>query len=229
MLTTVKLDGELGERFGKVWELDLTIPSPKEALQALLHLAKGFREYLQENAKTEYVVYCGERDLCQEELLLPSGRNEIRIMPALTGAKSGGVIQMIVGAVLIVVGLIITGGIFGMAAPFGSALIMMGISMMVGGLAQLLFAPDDPSKSDMEKPNNRASYLFNGPVNTTGQGNCVAVCYGEVEVGSQVISAGIFTEEKVSTISGGGGGGIRHYQDGPYDKWEYDTTLLQMN
>lgn len=206
MYTTVILDGELGNRFGTSHRLDLTVPTPAEALRALCTVAKGFREYLQENARTEYCVFAGSRNLDEDGLFLPSGRNDIRIMPAIMGSKSAGVLQMIIGAVLIIAGLIITSGTFGAGAPFGSALIMSGIAMMVGGVAQLLFAPGDPSKTQTEKPGNRASYLFNGPVNTTGQGNCVAVCYGEVECGSQVVSAGIFAEEYVYPDAGDGTG-----------------------
>lgn len=196
MKTKIILDGELGERFGKVRELDLSIPGPQEALHMLCTLVKGFREYLQEHAKTEYQVFVGNRNIGEDELFLPSGRKTIRIMPALSGSKSQGVGQMIVGAVLIIVGCIIgyVYGWTGIGGIIGKGMVQAGIGVMAGGVAQLLFSTD-PAKESTEKADNRASYLFNGPINTTGQGNCGAIVYGEVEVGSQVISAGIFTEE----------------------------------
>ena len=45
-------------------------------------------------------------------------------------------------------------------------------------------------------PDNGASYNFNGPVNTTAQGNPVPLLYGEMFVGSATISAGIYSEDQ---------------------------------
>jgi predicted phage tail protein len=47
------------------------------------------------------------------------------------------------------------------------------------------------AKNPQTKPNDTASYLFNGPVNTTEQGNPVPVLYGRLIVGSQVVSASV--------------------------------------
>ena len=41
-----------------------------------------------------------------------------------------------------------------------------------------------------------ALHNFNGPVNTTAQGNPVPVIYGEMIVGSATISAGIYSEDQ---------------------------------
>jgi predicted phage tail protein len=207
MMTQVIFDGELGNRFGKVWDIDLDRPSPAQALKALCRICKGLRNYLRENAQTEYHVFTGTRDIGESDLFLPSGKKEIRFMPALAGAKSAGVLQIIVGAVLIIAGAVY--GYFTGDWVHGGQLMTAGVAMMVGGVAQLLFAPADPSKQNTEKPENTASYLFNGPINTTGQGNCAAVCYGEVETGSQVISAGIYTEEYVPPGTDPDGDGYR--------------------
>jgi predicted phage tail protein len=50
----------------------------------------------------------------------------------------------------------------------------------------------------MSGPENKPSFLFDGPVNTIAQGHPVPVGYGEMYVGSAVISAGIVTEEIVT-------------------------------
>ena len=50
--------------------------------------------------------------------------------------------------------------------------------------------------SAKDGPNNGASYNFNGPVNTTAQGNPVPLLYGELFVGSSTISAGIYSEDQ---------------------------------
>ena len=52
------------------------------------------------------------------------------------------------------------------------------------------------SKSDQASEDKRdPSYIFNGPVNTMAQGHPVPIGYGEMIVGSAVISAGISVDE----------------------------------
>lgn len=49
----------------------------------------------------------------------------------------------------------------------------------------------------MDRPENRASYSFNGPVNTSIQGSPVGLLYGQLTVGSAVISAGIYAQDQL--------------------------------
>ncbi len=44
---------------------------------------------------------------------------------------------------------------------------------------------------DTDAVDERASYLFNGPVNTVEQGGCVPLVYGEVETGGYTLSVGV--------------------------------------
>ncbi|NRD60848.1 hypothetical protein HRD49_03720, partial [Corallococcus exiguus] len=92
----------------------------------------------------------------------------------------------------------------------GVPLITAGISLVVGGVSQLLFAPPTATGPD-EDDANKPSYVFNGPVNTLAQGHPVPICYGEMEVGSCVVSAGIVTEWSDGGFGGSGGSG----QTGP--------------
>jgi len=70
------------------------------------------------------------------------------------------------------------------ASAAGTMAVSFGASLVLGGLAQML-------AKNPQKPNDSASYLFNGPVNTTEQGNAVPVLYGRLIIGSQVISASL--------------------------------------
>ncbi|MNS78223.1 Bacteriophage lambda tail assembly protein I [compost metagenome] len=72
----------------------------------------------------------------------------------------------------------------------------MGIAMAMGGVVQML-SPQQKGLSAADSPENGASYNFNGPVNTSAQGNPVPLLYGRMIVGSSVISAGIFAEDQV--------------------------------
>ena len=75
-------------------------------------------------------------------------------------------------------------------------MLSMGVSMALGGVSQML-SPQQRGLSANDGPDNGASYNFNGPVNTSAQGNPVPVLYGRMIVGSAVISAGIYAEDQV--------------------------------
>lgn len=111
-------------------------------------------------------------------------------------------------------------GIFGPLAPatiatlttvgtvtsaIGAALILSGTSQLLspqpadlpgltnnygGGGRQNSFNPTNNDPAD-----NRSSYIYNGAVNLTAQGNPVPICYGRMRVGSVVVSAGVSTTD----------------------------------
>jgi predicted phage tail protein len=58
-----------------------------------------------------------------------------------------------------------------------------------------MLAPQPKTPGTPDRPENKPSYVFDGPINTAAQGNPVPVCYGRLIVGSQVISAGMVAEE----------------------------------
>ena len=93
------------------------------------------------------------------------------------------------------------------AANVGAAI---GVSLILSGTAQLLSPQPadlpgltgasggrgnsfDPANND--PADNRASYIYNGAVNLTAQGNPVPLCYGRMRVGSVVVSAGVSTTD----------------------------------
>jgi predicted phage tail protein len=132
----------------------------------------------------------GKQALSKEEVPYPvSDRESIRIVPVIAGAGKG-VGQTILGIVLVVVGTV--GTVF--SAGTSSTLVTIGYSLIIGGVAQMLFAPKTPD-GPRDKPENLASYAFDGAVNTAAQGNPVPLLYGgPLIVGSQVISAGLSVE-----------------------------------
>jgi hypothetical protein len=169
----IRLYGELGKKFGKSFQLD--VKTPREAINALKAVVKGFNEYFQEHSKSNFHVFVDKQDLDETELLNPVGNMEvIKIIPAVGG--SGGLFKIIVGIVLTIAGF-----------P------QIGVGLILSGVAEVLFAPPKPN-GPAEKPENKPSYVFDGPVNTISQGHCVPVAYGRLRVGSQVISAGLYAE-----------------------------------
>jgi predicted phage tail protein len=187
-IRTIRLYGKLGAQFGRVHRLAVT--STAEAVRALCVMLPGFQKELMtsKDRGIAYACFLGKSNIGKDDLHLAGGSDDIRIAPVTVGAKSGGVLQFIVGAVLVIVGTFTSWA-------GGTALIGMGISMMVGGVMQML-VPQQNQSSAADKVENGASYNFNGPVNTTAQGNPVPLLYGRMIVGSAVISAGILAQEQ---------------------------------
>ncbi|MGY4892389.1 UNVERIFIED_CONTAM: tail assembly protein [Xanthomonas axonopodis] len=185
----VRLYGVLRAKFGK--EFRLAVASPAEAIRALSVQLPGFQAFLMgaKDRGLRFAVFNGRRNLAEDQLHDPPGDDAIRIAPVLQGSKRGGVLQTIIGAVLIVAGALL------MWTPFGVPLVSAGVSMVIGGVVQML-SPTQKGLGTQDSPDNRPSYAFNGPVNTQAQGNPVPVAYGDTWTGSAVISGGIFAEDQ---------------------------------
>ena len=203
-LRTVILHGRLGREFGRRHRF--AIGSPADAIRALCANFPAFeRELLQSGQRgVAYRVFVGREQLGQaEEIRNPSGAQAVRIAPVLVGAKRGGLFGIIAGVALIALAAS-TGGMV-LAAEFALAtgisatttlgfVSSIGFALALGGVSQLL-APTPKAPTPYERPENTPSTYFDGPVNTTSQGQAVPVGYGEVIVGSAVISAGITAED----------------------------------
>lgn len=212
MMTTVKLGGVLGKKFGRVHKYD--VYSPAEAVKALCVTIPGFERYMYDSAGRgiQFACFNGKVNIGEAELHLPV-KPEIRIVPVPVGAKNGGLTQIIIGAVIIVAAYYTggastaasgtaagTGAGAGAAAAgstisFSSIAMSIGVSMVLGGTMQLITG-QTKGLSTKDSPENGSSYQFNGPVNTTAQGNPVPLLYGELFVGSAVASAGIYAEDQ---------------------------------
>lgn len=74
------------------------------------------------------------------------------------------------------------------------ALAPLGLSLMMGGISQLI-SPQATNDS-VRQADNSNSFYFDGPQNTTNQGNPVQLIYGEeILVGSQVVSSSITIDQ----------------------------------
>lgn len=151
-----------------------------------------------------YAIFRNGRNTGEDEFGL-SGTREIRIVPVIAGGKRAGVMQTILGAVLIVVGVFTT--IFG---DYSGSVIQLGAAMVAGGVVQML-SPQARGLKGREAAENALSYAFGGAVNTTAAGNPVGIGYGKRRIGGAIISAGIYAEDiatsKRPIQSGGGNGG----------------------
>lgn len=227
-IRTVRLYGRLGATFGR--RFHLAVSSPADAVRALCSQLQGFERYLMESKDRgmAYAVFIGKRNLSEVELDTPPGDDDIRIAPVLLGAKEGGWFQIILGAALIAVAAFATGGLslaFSAGAGIWGSVALAGVSMILGGVVQLL-APSPKAAGSRDRPENTPSYAFNGPVNTQAQGNPVPLLLGKMVIGSAVASAGIKAVDEVyvpvsATPAGGGAGG------GGSPPWHLEWTNQQ--
>lgn len=187
-LTKVKLYGKL-RKFGR--EFELYVKSPAEAMHALSVMVPGFKHYMESADKLgmEFAVFNGKRNITADELHL-GAKPEIRIAPVYGGRKRAGMLQTVLGVALVAIGYF-SGGT---TAPAGLAMMQMGAALAIGGVVQML-TPVAKGLKTKEDAENRSSYAFGGPVNTTAQGTPVPLFYGWREVGGAVISAGMYSSD----------------------------------
>jgi predicted phage tail protein len=191
MLRKIRVYGQLAKFLGqRVFEADVA-----SAAEAVRFLVANFPQLEKHMANQHYRVSVGSYDLTVDELHDPAGRQEIKLVPVLTGAGAAG--RIVAGAALIALAFASGAGLFGAAFAKNIGLFAVvkgvGASLVLGGVAQLLTpAPRTPDGPDSEK-DPRKSYSFSGIQQTSRQGVPVPVVYGETIVGSVVISAGIDT------------------------------------
>lgn len=163
------------------------------AAEAVRFLLANFPQLEQHMIDQHYRIGLGERDLELDELHEPAGQQVIKIVPVVAGA--GAVGKIIAGVAIIAlsfgIGLAVAGaGLGGIAGigTYGTIAVGIGASLVLGGIGELL-TPTPQVAKDNSDP--RKSYSFSSVQNTSRQGTPVPICYGEMIVGSVVISAGI--------------------------------------
>lgn len=191
MLKTIRLYGVLAKKFGKEFRLD--VESTSEAMRALCVQVEGFEKFMlhAHEQGLEFAVFQDGHNISEKELEMTTNAKTIKVVPKVVGAGGdNGVLNTILGAVMVVVGAVAM--YFGQA--WGASLVGAGIGMMVGGVAQMLMPKVDITQ-DQNSDGNKANFGFGGAVTTIAQGNPVPVLYGQREVGGFIASAGQYPED----------------------------------
>ena len=213
MLRTIRIYGALA-KFLKRRVFRAQVANAAEAVRFLL---ANFPQLEQHMADQHYEVRVGSRALQlgsdPGELHLPTGQQEvIAIIPVMAGAGSSGG-QILAGVGLVAAAILLgpaAGGFLGLGAGLSgagagiiggvaaTAIGAVGASLVLGGVAQML-TPTPQLNSGTKygqdsETDPRRSYSFSGVQNVSRQGIPVPIVYGEVIIGSIVISAGTSTE-----------------------------------
>jgi predicted phage tail protein len=174
-LKTVKLLGAAGRKFGRVFHI--AVKSPSEAFGALCVLCPGLKAWVlnqHERGVAWRVVTDNAKGLNTDELKQETGAETIVFAPVICGAGGGGggFFQIILGVILIAVAFI---------PGVGVAVGLLGASLVLGGVAQLLTptpklsgqtTTGEQSGSELE------SNLFTRGASNAAQGEVVPVLYG---------------------------------------------------
>ncbi len=185
-LTTIRLFGQL-RSFGKSFRL--SVRTPAEAIKALCVQLPGFELFIS-NAKSrglEFAVFRGKKNISESEIGY-QGEGDIIIAPVITGSKRAGILQTVVGVVLLAISYV-----FPVTAPY---LAPAGIGLVAGGVIQML-SPQAGGLKTSAAPENTPGYAFGSAKNTTASGNPVSLCYGRRRWGGAIISAAIYAEDQM--------------------------------
>lgn len=186
-MTTILLSGPLIKLFGRVHRRELGSKSVGEAFKALKCTIEGFEGAIKdlERRGMSFAIFRNRQNVAEKDFGL-GGAQEIRIVPVISGSKRAGLLQTIIGAVLVV-----AGSYFGQ--PWA---VQLGVGLAAGGVIQML-SPQAKGLSQSASPENSPSYAFGSAKNTTASGNPVPICIGRRRWGGMIISASIYAEDKV--------------------------------
>jgi predicted phage tail protein len=180
------------------------VSTPAEAIKAMLIQVKGFDEAFRAAGKrgVQFAVRTDKRNITNPEELCMGKPKVVRLIPKYAGSKNSGMTMLAVAAIIAITvftagtGTAPAMGFLAAGTTAGSIAVSIAISLAIGGITQML-SPQPDGLSTVADVENKASYAFGGPVNTTAQGNPVPVFYGYREVGGAVISATIVSEDQL--------------------------------
>ena len=208
MLREVYLEGELGEKFGKVRKIEAN--SFEDVLRCLSGNFDDFKTYLADCYNKEIYFYWKVNDQLitkPEELFLTYPEGAMVITPIPAGALNlkkalKGALGILAGAALILTGgaLMMGVGLFGLtgatATAVGVGMNLVGQFLYAAGMLELL--SEDPASEDQD-----TSYLFSGAQMNISEGDPIPVCYGHLRIPGRQISFEIRNEDSVLSNTGG--------------------------
>ena len=196
-MATIELYGPLAKTFGKTHQR--LVRTKAEAIHALCKTVLNFERFLNTSKLRglTYAVFVGKRNVGIDDLGYPITEEVIKIVPVTIGSKRAGALQTILGAVLVVAGVVVgaLAGWTGIGGAVAAGMIKVGAAMAIGGVIQML-SPQTSGLASKQDADNQASYAFGGVTNTAAQGYPVPLLYGKRRIGGAIISAGIYVEDQ---------------------------------
>tara|TARA_R100000234_G_scaffold106361_1_gene76926 strand:- start:537 stop:1136 length:600 start_codon:yes stop_codon:yes gene_type:complete len=192
MLKKIKVYGTLRKFLGQA-EFEVDLNTPREAISFLVCNFKGIEKHM---ADQFYTIQVGAR-VITEDLLNFRSQDDIKIIPVV----HGNFFQILLGAGALFAKSAIPAKILGstlISTVVTSTLATIGTSMVIDGVTSMLTPQQNTSSAvsgqDSLDPAALASnYSFTGLTNISNAGVPVNLVYGEILVGSIVVSNGVDT------------------------------------
>lgn len=214
-MTHVKLMGEMGEKFGTEWNMN--VRNFRDMFRLIDCQTEGFKEYLVDcaNKGVDFTIQNG-KDLVEGsiDVLIAPVKDTVIITPVASGAGLKDALKIIAGVLLIIYGpafidkLFLGGGeaelvegaeaidkvdkaekINKAHAYSRKAIQGLGVNLGMSGVTGYL-TPESPSESGK-------SYLYDGPENNVLQGAPVPLLYGRLLIGGSVINFNFIEDQSV--------------------------------
>ena len=222
-MTHVKLMGEMGEKFGAEWNMDVS--NFRDVFRLIDCQTNGFKQYLTDCAEEgiNFTIQNGE-DLVDGTLdaMIAPVKDIVVITPVAAGAGMKDILKVVFGVFLLMYGPGMAEGLF--AGPLKGAQDAAVVANSASGGSQIA-ATDAAVKIERiqkaqafttkaiqgvgtnlalsgvqgyltpDTPSTSGkSYLFNGPENNVKEGVPVPLLYGQLMVGGSVINFGVEEE-----------------------------------
>lgn len=214
-MTHVKLMGEMGEKFGTEWNMN--VRNFRDMFRLIDCQTEGFKEYLVDcaNKGVDFTIQNG-KDLVEGsiDVLIAPVKDTVIITPVASGAGLKDALKIIAGVLLIIYGpAFIDKLFFGSGGGTSSvlegsetiteakkissahaysrrAIQALGVNLGMSGVTGYL-TPESPSESGK-------SYLYDGPENNVLQGAPVPLLYGRLLIGGSVINFNFIEDQSVA-------------------------------
>ena len=192
-MTNVIIHGEFGEIYGTNHKFKVS--KLLEITNALQANNPGVKNFLLSRFK-EGLSYAfvdpknpNKRWATVDELSSANAPEEIHIVPTITGAF----VFTAIATIAVGIGGFVAGalGALGTALASGGFLANLAVGMLIQGVMSLLFPIETPKPQTAESKIDMSSYIFTNLQNNAVQGFPIPLLYGELRVGSNVISTNV--------------------------------------
>ena len=180
----VTIYGRLRKFIGKS-SFEINADSPRKAFSFLINNFKGVKEHIKDQ---EYCIMAGNIRIT-EELLDLKTESDIKIIPVVHGDLfflAAGALFTAWGAGATILGITI-------GSAVQSAFLAVGVNMLISGVQDMFFPQPDPFGGSRQDDPQDQSYSFTGLLNNTKQGVPINIIYGEMLVGSTIVSSSVDT------------------------------------
>lgn len=193
----IRLFGDL-VKFKSEWSLDVSTVA--EAVRAIEANRPGF---VAAASAGDYVLILADfetpdnsRQVTTDNALHPWGNEVLLIVPRVGGNEPISATMIMSASIAMTGSIAMSAATAAIMATVLNMVIGMAISMALNMVVGLISGSNDGTKAtNQEAPENKPSYLFNGVVNTTRQGHRIPLLYGQLMVGSSVLSSQVHVKD----------------------------------